>query len=152
MSILSATTLAHYKWKATNPQSYTEAMQRYQKSPKGRETRRRNRAQLGPVRDARLVRQREQMRVYRLGVRNTVLAAYGNKCACCGEANKGFLTVDHIDGNVPELAETGKKLSGWVLYNYLIAHDFPPGYQCLCANCNMGIGWWGTCPHKKEPY
>lgn len=91
-------------------------------------------------------------RKYRIGLRDTVIAHYGGKCACCGEANKGFLTVDHIEGVIPEMEACGKKLGHWALYKYLIKNNFPPGYQLLCANCNMAIGWWGVCPHKQEPY
>lgn len=125
---------------------------RYSLSSKGIEMRRRNRAKPGPVRERRLAEHRKLMSSYRLERRNIVLAHYGGKCACCGEANKGFLTVDHIEGVIPEMEACGKKLNGWVLYNYLIAQNFPPGYQCLCANCNMAIGWWGVCPHKQVPY
>lgn len=75
---------------------------------------------------------------------------YGNKCACCGERETGFLTIDHIGGLVPEMKECGRKLGGDNLYKYLVAHHFPPGYQCLCANCNLAISWWGVCPHKAR--
>lgn len=86
----------------------------------------------------------------RVDRRIRVFSHYGSKCACCGESEIGFLTIDHIGGMVPEMAECGVKLGGDNLYKYLIAHNFPPGYQCLCANCNMAIGWWGVCPHKAK--
>ena len=31
-------------------------------------------------------------------LRAAVIAGYGGHCACCGEANPGFLTIDHIYG------------------------------------------------------
>jgi len=82
--------------------------------------------------------------------RKIVLVHYGSRCACCGEDEEGFLTIDHIDGIVPEMAVVGRKLGGVNLYKYLIKYNFPPGYQCLCSNCNMAIGWWGICPHKRK--
>jgi hypothetical protein len=88
----------------------------------------------------------------RLKDRDAVIEHYGKKCICCGESNKGFLTIDHIDGKVPEMAVVGRKLGHSALYHYLVKHNFPEGYQLMCANCNMAIGWWGVCPHKKEPY
>jgi hypothetical protein len=29
----------------------------------------------------------------------TVLAAYGGKCVCCGEAEEAFLTLDHVNND-----------------------------------------------------
>jgi len=97
-------------------------------------------------------KEKAQNRKSRLRARDAVIKYYGNKCACCGETNKGFLTADHIDRQVPELSVVGKKLGHSALYAYLIRMNFPPGYQLLCANCNLGQQWWGVCPHKKEPY
>lgn len=80
--------------------------------------------------------------------RAIVFGHYGSRCACCGESEVKFLTIDHIEGQVPELEEVGYKLGGDNLYKYLVSHNYPPGYRCLCCNCNMAIGWWGECPHK----
>lgn len=98
------------------------------------------------------VKYRAQQKKYRLHSRDVVIAHYGSKCACCGEANKGFLTIDHVDRKVPELEIVGRKLGSWALYLYLINNNFPEGYQLLCTNCNLGIQWWGICPHKQVPY
>src|SRR6266702_8161662 len=38
----------------------------------------------------------------RENLKREVFEAYGNKCNCCGEANQGFLTIDHIDGRGAE--------------------------------------------------
>jgi len=33
------------------------------------------------------------------------------------------------------------------MYKWLVANDFPPGFQVLCANCNMAKDRPGGCPH-----
>lgn len=65
-------------------------------------------------------------------------------CACCGENEFEFLTVDHInnDGNI-----TRHKLN---LYGWLIRNNFPEGFQILCYNCNCARGAVGFCPHQQE--
>jgi hypothetical protein len=82
------------------------------------------------------------------------LARYTSGCACCGEAERGFLTVDHIDGggaaHRKQIALEGFKGSGAIL-RWLKANDYPPGFQILCWNCNCGSARnGGVCPHKKE--
>lgn len=78
-------------------------------------------------------------------VRATVIAAYGGKCACCGEAGHWFLTMDHVigraKGQVPAFA-------GSKLYRWLINHGFPKEFQLLCWNCNLAKHHYGSCPHK----
>lgn len=34
------------------------------------------------------------------------------------------------------------------MYKWLVANDFPPGFQVLCANCNMAKDRPGGCPHQ----
>lgn len=83
------------------------------------------------------------------------------ECACCGEDNIRFLTLDHINGNGAEhrreiLAEirnsgdTGRgDMSGTRFYQWLKAEGFPDcGLQVLCFNCNCGKAYnKGVCPH-----
>jgi hypothetical protein len=97
-------------------------------------------------------KEKADQKIYRLSLRDKVIEAYGKVCACCGEDNKGFLTIDHVDGMILEMTIVGRKLGNWQLYLYLIKSNFPSGYQLLCANCNLAIGWWGVCPHKREAY
>lgn len=91
-----------------------------------------------------------KMKVYRDAVKDEVFAAYGGyKCVCCGESNKRFLTIDHInnDGHIhrKEINSRG----GVGIYNWLKREGFPPGFQVLCYNCNMGKARnKGICPHK----
>lgn len=79
-----------------------------------------------------------------------VLAAYGNKCACCGEKEEAFLAIDHIDNNGGKhRRETG--LNGSRLYLWLEKQGWPAGYQILCCNCNWGKHVnGGICPHQKK--
>ena len=85
-----------------------------------------------------------------------VFNAYGGyKCACCGEADPEFLTLDHSDGNGGDhrrsRSTTGNNW-GWGghhLYLLLKQKGFPPGFQVLCMNCNFGkTRNNGVCPHK----
>jgi hypothetical protein len=67
------------------------------------------------------------------------------KCACCGEEEMYFLTIDHIEGRAKwghEGYTSGK------LYRFLIKNDYPKGFQVLCMNCNLAKGIYGKCPHE----
>lgn len=80
-----------------------------------------------------------------------VIEAYGGRCACCGEDNPVFLSIDHIDnkGNKHRLTGVG---CGNKLYQWLVRNDFPKdNYQLLCFNCNQGKRVnGGVCPHQQE--
>lgn len=80
--------------------------------------------------------------------KRTIIDYYGGNCVCCGEDTIEFLTVDHINGGG---TKHRKRLGGGArLYRWIVKNKFPPGYQTLCMNCNLGkhLGN-GTCPHKK---
>lgn len=86
-------------------------------------------------------------------IRTAVFEAYGGyRCACCGEQERKFLTLDHInnDGAADRMKIAGKRTaSGWTTYLHLYSHNFPAGYQVLCMNCNFGKRMNnGVCPHK----
>lgn len=69
-------------------------------------------------------------------------------CACCGENEIEFLTIDHI---VPIRRRTrDSRHGGTALYARLRAAGFPPGYQVLCFNCNCAKGTNGECPHNRR--
>lgn len=72
------------------------------------------------------------------------IAEYGGHCACCGESNPLFLTIDHIHGR------TDKKYRGWRLYENLKRAGWPKdGLRLLCFNCNSGRQInGGICPHE----
>lgn len=94
-----------------------------------------------------------------LKLKRQVMDAYGGHCACCGETELTFLTIDHIDGDGAEhrremAAERGSGGTRWgqagaPTYRWLRDHGFPTGFQVLCANCNCGKHWnGGICPHQ----
>lgn len=68
-------------------------------------------------------------------------------CACCGEQETRFLSLDHIEGggNKDRRARGG----GVKFYRRLRQEGWPKGFQTLCYNCNMAKGFWGTCPHQE---
>lgn len=86
-------------------------------------------------------------------LRHEVFAHYGGYlCACCDEDEPSVLTIDHVQNNGKEHREQLKDRSfaGSQFYAWLKRNGFPPGYQVLCWNCNMGkYRNGGTCPHEK---
>ena len=78
----------------------------------------------------------------------------GFKCNCCGTEEFSFLSLDHIggEGNPDRLARFGNKfIGGHHMYRRLRREGFPPGYQVLCMNCQVGRrDNGGYCPHKKS--
>jgi hypothetical protein len=81
----------------------------------------------------------------------------GRKCSCCGEDRLLLLTIDHVnnDGNKHRREMFKKPVGkrrpgGTLLYSWLKANNYPPGFQVLCWNCNMGKHLnGGVCPHKE---
>ena len=89
---------------------------------------------------------------FREKVRAEVYAAYGGAhCACCGESNIQFLTIDHINNNGAEHHREvwgGKKGTGSAVCGWLKKYNYPPGFQVMCYNCNCGKQRnGGICPH-----
>ena len=97
----------------------------------------------------------EQRTAQRKALRATVLAAYGNRCNCCGEATPEFLAIDHIEGDGAKHRRSlrgkerpyGVKASGF--YTWLRDSGYPDKFQCLCHNCNVAKGLYGACPHTR---
>lgn len=78
-----------------------------------------------------------------------VMSKYGGAaCKCCGETRIQFLQIDHIDGNGGEHRRTVRGATN--ICRWLKARKFPPGFQVLCANCNLAKSVYGECPHEKE--
>ena len=93
--------------------------------------------------------QRERAREQRRVEKSKVLTHYSNGepvCACCGEKEVVFLSIDHINGRGGEKT----RRSGWLLYRKLRQLGYPEGYRVLCHNCNQAFGILGYCPHEKE--
>lgn len=83
-------------------------------------------------------------------MRKKVFDHYGNRCICCGEIELVFLTIDHIHNDGAEHKRKIGKSSGWSMYGWIVANNFPTFLQILCANCNTGKHRnKGICPHKE---
>lgn len=100
-------------------------------------------------REARLAYQKKRRRPYYDGKKAQVFTAYGNCCACCGESNPGFLSIDHVEGG--GRAHRRAVGGGLGILLDIIKRGFPPDFQLLCFNCNLGRQWnGGVCPHKMD--
>ena len=82
-------------------------------------------------------------------LRVMVMAHYGNRCACCGETEYTFLTLDHVnnDGAAHRLVVNGAELARWTKKN-----GYPDTIQILCWNCQMGKQFRGVCPHVASAH
>lgn len=77
------------------------------------------------------------------------MLAYGGACACCGEDNLDFLTIDHVGGDgAADRKDRGHTGGGATFYTWLKARGYPDRdrYQVLCANCNTAKGIGAACP------
>lgn len=88
------------------------------------------------------------MRDIRRRYREEAFAAYGGACACCGEKNYEFLTIDHPDGGGRKEREENFAPGGSSFARWLARQGYPPGYRVLCHNCNSSYGYYGYCPHS----
>ena len=79
------------------------------------------------------------------------IQAYGGyRCACCGETEPLFLTLDHTNNDGAARRRELGFLGGARLYEWLRDNGYPKGFQVLCMNCNQGRHRnGGTCPHKQ---
>jgi hypothetical protein len=89
-------------------------------------------------------------KAFRDRLRAEMFDAYGHECACCGEAERTFLCLDHVAGVVPpeQRDAAGKRLAGDKILAALRRQGWPTGYRILCANCNLAWALLGTCPHQ----
>jgi len=90
----------------------------------------------------------EKQRLRRWRNRTECIQEYGGRCACCGESELLFLTIDHVNGGGTKHRET----IGSNIYSWLRRNNYPKeGYQVLCMNCNWGRSQnGGTCPHMQK--
>jgi hypothetical protein len=77
----------------------------------------------------------------------------GARCACCGETTIEFLTIDHVNGDGAKHRRRLKESGGYgglSLYRSIKRAGFPPDFQVLCYNCNVGRHRnGGVCPHRR---
>jgi hypothetical protein len=99
----------------------------------------------------------EAVKRYQYNLKLEVLTHYGSKppkCACCGETEVRFLSIDHINGDGHEHR---RKIggNGSHLYYWLKKNSYPEGFQVLCYDCNFSKGQSKVqfCPvHHPELY
>lgn len=103
-------------------------------------------------------RERVKERERRRQIKLDVLAHYGNKCACCGETEEVFLSMDHKnnDGAAHRKAVFNGPNSvfrgGTHIYMWIKRNKYPDSFQILCHNCNHGKHLnGGVCPHQMKP-
>lgn len=88
-------------------------------------------------------------RLERLDLRNAALQAYGNECYCCGERRKEFLGIDHVKGGGTK-HRAKLRLAGAQFYRWLKKKKYPKKkFRVACHNCNLSVGFYGYCPHKR---
>jgi hypothetical protein len=81
-------------------------------------------------------------------LRAVCLHAYGDRCVCCGETIKEFLTFEHRNNDgAAHRAQIGK---GGAILRWLIKNNFPDTIEILCWNCQWGRRLCGTCPHQQK--
>lgn len=94
------------------------------------------------------VPRREYAKQARSALRDEVLNVYGAKCACCGEGQRVFLAIDHMNNDGAEHRRSIGGKGGDHFYKWLKANNWPAGFQTLCQNCNWGkYVNGGICPH-----
>lgn len=101
--------------------------------------------------------ERKRQREYWRDLRLEVMDRYGGRrCACCGETELTFLSIDHVnnDGAAHRRALGYKgngRGGGSRTMLWLKTNGFPPGFQVLCFNCNHSKHVNnGTCAHKLK--
>lgn len=93
---------------------------------------------------------RRLSRVAKAEFMEQIFAHYGRACACCGETQEMFLTIDHInrDGAAKRKHVEGGPAN---TARYIVRNGFPSDYRILCYNCNCGRERnGGVCPHELQ--
>jgi hypothetical protein len=83
-------------------------------------------------------------------LKRMALERIGMQCACCGEADIEFLTIDHVnnDGHIHRRAINHSNMYAWLKNN-----DYQSDHllQTLCFNCNFAKRYnGGVCPHRNR--
>ena len=82
-------------------------------------------------------------------LREEMLNVFGNRCACCGEDRKPFLTLDHIGGGgLAHRKSVGN--AAWAVLNSVKKLGWPKDkFRILCMNCNFATRSGRECPHDS---
>ena len=90
--------------------------------------------------------ERANAKTKRSQLRQEMFAALGQICSCCGEAEKLFLGLEHVNGG-----GRGHRKTGGGTYLLSVKREGWPKekYAVLCHNCNLGKHLnGGICPHQ----
>lgn len=72
---------------------------------------------------------------------------YGYECACCGEKNPRFLTIDHVNNDGYKDRNLGSRIYSTIKREIIEGND--NRFQIYCYNCNCAKRLnKGVCPHK----
>jgi hypothetical protein len=83
-------------------------------------------------------------------LRDEAIEAFGGRCACCGETDRAFLTIDHVEGGGTRERKL-RNAFGRMLYRELKRLGYPTSFRLLCMNCNFGRHLnGGICPHTAK--
>jgi hypothetical protein len=123
----------HREWKARNKEQQKAYRAEYR--PRALELRELNREKV-----------RAQANAWNRRMQDAAIDAYGGFCACCGETERTFLQIDHVNDDG---AEHRRMIKGARLAPWLRKNGYPEGFRVLCANCNFGRHInGGACPHE----
>jgi len=103
-------------------------------------------------RDAIRTGQNASLKRLRAELKAEVLSHYSKGtmiCACCGETEPRFLSLDHIHGGGNKHRRE-VNARGIGLYRLLRKQGYPDGFQVLCMNCNFAKSAYSTCPHQRH--
>jgi hypothetical protein len=79
-------------------------------------------------------------------LRSAMFAAYGGRCACCGESVPLFLHIERV--RLGEREPNDKNdVAQW---RRLRAAGWPDTHELVCSNCSMGKFVHGACPHRTQ--
>lgn len=121
-------------WRLANKESWAALQSKY--SSKKRETN-----------PQWVLKERQRAREYWRNLRVQALSVYGAACACCGEAQDEFLSIDHVN-NDGAAHRRSLKTRGAGIWKWLRDQGYPRNFQTLCMNCNFGKHKnGGVCPH-----
>lgn len=104
-----------------------------------------------------LSKEAKKMRERNKRIKLLVYENYGGfLCACCGEKEPMFLSIDHKnnDGYAHRKMIKNGTTNGITLYNWIYGQFkktgiWPDGFQILCMNCQHGKARnGGICPHQ----
>ena len=82
-----------------------------------------------------------------LKLKETFFTMYGTLCACCGETERKFLTLDHIHGGGRQENKSGG--GGQKIYRNAVKSLNKEKYRVLCFNCNCASYFSKRCPHNQ---